>query len=93
MSMQLSLSLPKITLKTPGVVVDEKRPEDEVVFVEIAGVTAEVPMSDFLMGVEYVLANTDLRGDGDPRWAFLKKLRNPNIVSLGWSGSGARLRL
>ncbi len=50
----------------------------------------EIALLDFLAIVHYVLTNTDLNGDKDPRLGFVECVKNMKI-SPGWGGEGKRL--
>ena len=46
----------------------------------------QISMEDFLALTEYVLTNTDLAGDKDPRWRFITRIRASGIVP-GWDSA------
>lgn len=57
---------------------------------EIAIGDEVVGLRDFLMLAHYVLTNTDLEGDDDPRFQFLECIRAMHKVE-GWNPEGKRL--
>ena len=50
----------------------------------------DISLEDFLIAANYVLTNTDLIGENDPRLAFIERVKGMRIVD-GFNEGGRRL--
>lgn len=75
MSLHLSYSSPPIEVKTWGALRRDSRGQNLVDLGSFMNPIVSIPMDDFIAMVEYVLQNSDLIDEDDPRIGLVERVK------------------